>query len=485
MKIAGKLWNGPDSPTALNTMPTKHEWVGLIASGILYYLAARAGMTLFSLQPANITLIWLPSGIGLVMVLTWGLKAVPFIVLPDFWANFPGLLEGHSLSGAVFHTSISTIADTLAPVLAAQLMGRFMKAGVRDAKDLVWFLVYGCTIPVGLSSILLSLNLLSGHYIESAAIFDFIKMLFFADCLGILLVYQIYIGWPDAKKLVWRPYQMLVGFGFLLAFILMAGASTKQWWTYYLILPTLVIAAFEINLFYIATLSSISMLAVILSTAHGLGPFVADDPQEANAEMMAYVISAVLTIFGLSLQNSQLHRTEKDKRKAEQDAQHDPMTEILNRRAFMPLLQQSYDHAQAHGSTYSVAILDLDDFKSINDCYGHAAGDMVIQQMARTIQQHCPEDGYAARIGGEEFAMLLPNTPATEAYQRMEQIRADFMHTPTRCDDGRLIAATVSIGVACYQGQLGANQVLSEADAALYRAKGSGRNQVLCSCTLE
>lgn len=462
-------------------MPTKRDWFGLIASSILYYLTARAGMTLFSLQPANITLIWLPSGIGLVMVLTWGLKAVPFVVLPDFLANFPGLLEGRPWSSAVFHTSISTIADTLAPLLATQLMGRFMKEGVQDAKDLIWFLLYGCAIPVGLSSTLLSLNLLTGHYIESAAVFDFIKMLFFADCLGILLVYQIYIGWPDAKSLVWRPYQTLVGVGILLAFLLMAGASTKQWWTYYLILPALVIAAFEINLFYIATLSSLSMLAMILTTAHGLGPFIADDPQEANAEMMAYVISAVLTIFGLSLQNSQLHRTENDKRKAEQEAQHDPMTEILNRRAFMPLLQQSYEHAQAHGSTYSVAILDIDDFKSINDRYGHAAGDMVIKHMASTIQKYCPEQGYAARIGGEEFAILLPNTHAIEAYQRMEQIRIDFMGTLTPCEDGQLIAATVSIGIACYQGQSGANQVLGDADAALYRAKGSGRNQVLCS----
>lgn len=441
-------------------------------------------MTLFSLQPANITLIWLPSGIGLVMALTWGLKAVPFIVLPDFLANFPGLLEGHPLANAVFHTSVSTVADTLAPLLATWLIRRFMPTEVRDAKDLVWFLVYGCTIPVGLSSIILSLNLLSGHYIKSAAVFDFIKMLFFADILGILLVYQIYIGWPDVKKLVWRNYKILVIFAFLLVFTLTAGALTKQWWAYYITLPILVIAAFEVNIFWIATLSSLSMLAIILTTAHGLGPFVADDPQEGNAEMMAYVISAVLTIFGLALQKTQLHRTEDEKYKAEQDAQHDPLTEILNRRAFIPLLQKYYEHAQAYGSTYSVAILDLDNFKSINDHYGHAAGDMVIKHIVTTIQEHCLGQGYAARIGGEEFAILLPNTHATEAIQQMEQIRVGFMNTPTQCEDGLLIAATVSVGVACYQGQLGANQVLSDADVALYRAKGNGRNQVLCNALL-
>lgn len=369
------------------TISRRNDWLGLIAFGLTYYLVAHIGMKLFSLQPSNITLIWLPSGIGLVMALKWGYNAIPFIQLPSFIVNLPGMLAGHSLANAVSYTFFASLIDTMMPMLAMLLMQRFMASGVKNAKDLLAFSICGCAIPVGLSSILLSLNLFVGSYIQAGDVASFAIMLFFADCLGVSLVYQVYATWLGQEQLVWCFNKRLASTVLSLLVIFIVGLSTRQWWLYYLVLPVLVLATFEIDHFSTAILSSLSMLVVILTTANGLGPFASSNPVETNAEMMTYVFSAALSIFGLSLQNSQLIRTEKDKVKAQEEAKIDPLTGLLNRRSFMPLLQQSIQVALEKGKPYSVAMLDIDHFKLVNDTYGHPTGDRVIKHLASVIKK--------------------------------------------------------------------------------------------------
>ena len=134
--------------------------------------------------------------------------------------------------------------------------------------------------------------------------------------------------------------------------------------------------------------------------------------------------------------------------------------------------------AQRRGSSLSALMVDIDFFKKVNDQYGHAAGDHVLQTLARLLERRARASDLVARWGGEEFLVLLPDTSAEGAQQVGEQLRLAVQEAPFRWQD-TTIAVTVSIGAATWSsGPFHANAVIASADSALYQAKSSGRNRV-------
>jgi diguanylate cyclase (GGDEF)-like protein len=147
----------------------------------------------------------------------------------------------------------------------------------------------------------------------------------------------------------------------------------------------------------------------------------------------------------------------------------DPLTGVHNRRAFDESLENLLA-AQADGELpLSVAMLDLDQFKNINDAQGHLAGDRVLQDLAQLIKAGLREGDVLGRFGGEEFVVLMPHTPLRTACNLAERMRA-------RVEDN--LPTTISIGVAATMPAETATSLLSRADAALYSAKKEGRNRV-------
>lgn len=168
----------------------------------------------------------------------------------------------------------------------------------------------------------------------------------------------------------------------------------------------------------------------------------------------------------------------KRKEEAELLARMDSLTGIPNRRAFMQTAEQEVLRAQRYGNSLTVAVLDLDHFKTINDTYGHATGDQVLINRANLLLASVREVDTVGRLGGEEFAILMPGTPLGEAIQAIERIRQAFEQNPVS-DGGQLIRSTGSFGVAEYPGlDPTVDGLLAKADGALYLAKARGRNRV-------
>ncbi|MEZ5686347.1 MAG: diguanylate cyclase [Paracoccaceae bacterium] len=160
----------------------------------------------------------------------------------------------------------------------------------------------------------------------------------------------------------------------------------------------------------------------------------------------------------------------------------DPLTGLFNRRYAMPHLARMEERARATGRPFAVMALDLDRFKSINDRYGHAAGDLVLQEVARRLNLNLRTMDLVARIGGEEFLVAMPDTTLEEARRAAERLRAVVEHQPFALPEGRgAIPVTVSIGLAL-GGVSGPGEtvelVMRHADHALLGSKASGRNQV-------
>jgi len=157
----------------------------------------------------------------------------------------------------------------------------------------------------------------------------------------------------------------------------------------------------------------------------------------------------------------------------------DALTGIANRRQIMGIGNREFHRARRHGRALSVLILDIDKFKSINDRWGHPTGDRVIQDLARVMVAVVRVQDTGARLGGEEFAVVLPETDAAGAWEIAERLRLAVESTDVaRAEDGTAVRFTTSIGVATLvPADASFDAMLQRADRALYRAKDGGRNR--------
>lgn len=170
-----------------------------------------------------------------------------------------------------------------------------------------------------------------------------------------------------------------------------------------------------------------------------------------------------------------------------QAAVFDPLTGLYNRRYAMPHLERIAEHAHTTSRSFAVMLADLDRFKRINDIYGHASGDAVLVEVAHRLRTSLRGTDMAARIGGEEFLIIMPGTTLPEAQKAALRICGDVSGAPfTIPGSATPITVTISIGMAIggdgntapdQDGETGC-ALLNEADQALYAAKGRGRNQV-------
>lgn len=165
-------------------------------------------------------------------------------------------------------------------------------------------------------------------------------------------------------------------------------------------------------------------------------------------------------------------------RELERIATEDQLTAVLTRRAFLSRADALIDASAAQGRPVSVLMLDIDHFKSINDTYGHSGGDKVLAAAARRLKSALKKQDLVGRLGGEEFAVLLPECPATRAKAVAERIRRAVEATPISTDDRQAVTVTVSVGVTtAVSASEELDRLLVIADKALYQAKGTGRNR--------
>lgn len=199
------------------------------------------------------------------------------------------------------------------------------------------------------------------------------------------------------------------------------------------------------------------VLAIDSSEADAFGP----DQQRLLESISAQV--------AVALQNAHLYEL----------AMVDGLTGLFVRRYFDARLDEEVKRADRFGTSFSVVMMDIDDFKIINDTYGHPLGDRALRDIARAVRHQMRGVDTAARYGGEEIAMILPRTEMLDAYNQAERIRADI--EALRLDhDGELLSVTASFGIAAYPDSGAGSPVdlVRRADRALYRAKKTGKNRV-------
>ncbi|HET7855213.1 MAG TPA: diguanylate cyclase [Gaiellaceae bacterium] len=177
----------------------------------------------------------------------------------------------------------------------------------------------------------------------------------------------------------------------------------------------------------------------------------------------------------IALENARLHRT------VQRQALVDSLTGLANRRLCEAALEKEMARAQRFSEPLALILADLDNFKATNDAYGHAAGDEVLREFARTLQDSIREIDLAGRWGGEEFIVILPGTDLAGGKKLAERIRAELATRVAVSPTGERMMTTASLGVADYHGTGAPQQILAAADAALYEAKRTGKNRVVAA----
>jgi diguanylate cyclase (GGDEF)-like protein len=162
----------------------------------------------------------------------------------------------------------------------------------------------------------------------------------------------------------------------------------------------------------------------------------------------------------------------------EERATYDRLTGIANRETLLTTLLAEADRTARHGHPLSVAFIDIDRFKPVNDTYGHHAGDAVLRQVARLIGGSVRASDTFGRYGGEEFMLILPETRTEDAFTLAEKLRELVAAHPMHIRDDHRLGLTISIGIAGARGgELGIDDLIDRADAAMYAAKSLGRNR--------
>ncbi|MGZ4999806.1 MAG: diguanylate cyclase, partial [Methylomonas sp.] len=223
-----------------------------------------------------------------------------------------------------------------------------------------------------------------------------------------------------------------------------------------------------------AELASCWSEPIISSKGRLLGTFAIyhRQPRQPN-EGDLQLIGSAANLAAIAIEH---HQTEEE---LERQAHTDFLTDIANRRYFLELAEAELARTLRYHKPFSLLMFDVDYFKVVNDNYGHKTGDMVLQEIATVFRQTLREVDILGRLGGEEFAAVLPETGADEAREAAERLRLAIAGAEMRTEAEEHLRITVSIGVsALADEQVNIETLLKQADEALYVAKNCGRNQV-------
>jgi diguanylate cyclase (GGDEF)-like protein/PAS domain S-box-containing protein len=197
---------------------------------------------------------------------------------------------------------------------------------------------------------------------------------------------------------------------------------------------------------------------------------------EQDSELVSYIADLVWSIVEQKRADEQILQLNAQ---LERLAMTDELTGLMNRRSFLAQCEKEIKRTERHQTPLSLLMLDVDRFKLVNDSYGHASGDFVLQHVSHILVENVREIDMVARLGGEEFSILLPNTRAEDAAALAERMRIAVERGSCQVRD-QIINVTVSIGVASYNKNTSdLETILRRADAFMYQAKEQGRNQVV------
>ncbi len=439
----------------------------LFIGGFLYLLTAKLGMSIFALEPTGLSLLWLPFGIGVILVEVYGLKALGVIFIASFLAHF-NIATDTNIT-VIIHRIIPSIADALAPLLSVFFIRKFINSDFNSASVIFPFTILAGVVPTLLSGVIIAYNLATAGYITYEEVNNFIVMLVFSDTLGLLLLYPLY---KNFDNIIPTTQEQNIIFTNIFAGVIIVLLSIQYHFFIFLLYPLLLIATFKIKMKYLMIILLLLVIFTIsVSSKFNINFFISDTPMNSILMLSSFLATFVFIIMGIGLHN-------QEAQEHKQLTLIDNLTKTFNRRAYEDKIDEMIYNFQRYAYTFSIILLDIDDFKKVNDQLGHNAGDDILIELCSLIKNNLRNTDYLFRVGGEEFVILLSNTDLKKADDVAQKIRFTTQNN-LYCIDKRVI--TISLGVTEIHDEDDKVSLYKRVDNLQYISKNSGKNRVTSS----
>jgi len=448
----------------------------LVLLTVVYVVAGKLGL-LLAFVHASATAVWPPTGIALAALVLRGLGLWPAVFLGAFLVN--ATTEG-SLA-----TSLGIAAgNTLEAVVGAYLVNRFARGrwAFERSHDIFRVAALAALGSTTLSASVGVGSLLLGGFMHPARSGTVWLTWWLGDMVSDLLLAPVIMLWFTHPRPRWNARQMLEAVGIAVSVVLtglvvFGGVLPDRWRNYplnFLCIPVLLWPAFRLGQRESATAALMLASIAITGTLRGNGPFARDSPNEGLLLLQSFVAVVSLTVVAVGAVVAERRRLEVRLLRL---ADHDPLTNLFSRRRLQEELRLTLAQAHRYGTSGTLLFLDLDDFKSVNDALGHRAGDRVLAALARRLRRRLRLSDVVARMGGDEFAVLLPHTDSVQGQALAAQL-LEAIRSPPIDLGGRRVEISAAVGMVLFpEHGTTTEQLLANADLAMYQAKGAGGNR--------
>jgi diguanylate cyclase (GGDEF)-like protein len=424
----------------------------------VYFVAGKLGLGLAFVHPSA-TAIWPPTGITLVAFLLLGYEVAPAIFLGAFLVNL-------STEGSVATSFGIALGNTLEGVVGAYLVNRFAhgRQAFDRSGDILRFTLlaaFGSTIvspTIGVTTLAL------GGFARWGEYWSIWPTWWLGDVGGDLIVAPLLLLWLNQPRVQW-PLRRTLEAAALAAGLLVASrlVFTGPVPSETLLVTLFIWAAYRFGQREAATAIALVSGIAIWTTLHGLGPFARASPNESLLQLQAFMGAASVTSLILAAVVAEHRNAEEQLGRL---AVTDPLTGLANYRRLAAVLEAEIVRSGRTGRPFAVVMFDVNGLKKINDRNGHLVGSRALTRVAEVLHMSCRAVDTAARFGGDEFTLVLPETDESAARRVIERV------VERLALDRERPAITVSAGLALYpRDGDSAERVLDAADTALYEVK--------------
>ena len=444
-----------------------------VGLAVVYFVAGKLGLQLAYVH-ASATAVWPCTGIAVAALLVFGYRVWPGILIGAFLVNL-------TTAGSVATSIVIAAGNTLEGLAGCYLVSRFArgKETFARAQDIFKFAVLAGMVATSVSATIGVATLAIGGFADWAAFGSIWCTWWLGDAVGAVTVTPLLLLWWENPQLRWTR-QQVTELAFLFLGLFGTGwvvfgkpfhSELKNYPLEYLCIPFLIWAAFRFGRRKAATaLCALSMIAV-WGTLHGYGPFARESQNASLLLMQAFMGIMAVTTLALAAEVTEHKRAEERVRHM---AVSDPLTGLANHRQMVEALETEIKRFGRNERPFVVLLLDLDGLKKINDALGHIVGSRALCRLADMLRLYSREMDTAARYGGDEFVLILPETDAEAARMVAQRISKRL------AEDGEEPKISVSIGMAVYpQDGETVNEILGAADRDLYREKGVPKKRSL------
>jgi diguanylate cyclase (GGDEF)-like protein len=444
----------------------------LAALAGVYFVAGKLGLKLASVH-SSATAVWPCTGIALAAFLIFGYRAWPAIFAGAFLVNL-------TTAGSVATSIGIAVGNTLEGVVGCYLVSRFAggQHAFERAQDTFKFGLLAGMVSTTVAATCGVTSLALGGFADWAIYGSIWCTWWLGDAVGAVVVTPFLLLWRENPRLNWTREQitelasLFLGL-FFTGWIVFGGrfhSALKNYPLEYLCIPFLMWAAFRYGRRKAVTAICVLSAIATWGTLHGFGPFSGESQNTSLLLLQAFVGITALTTLTFAAEVTEHKRADEHVR---QLVVTDPLTGLANYRRLLDALDSEIKRYGRIGRSFAMLLFDLDGLKKINDDHGHLVGSRALCRLADTLRIHCREIDTAARYGGDEFVLVLPETDSDAARLVSQRISERLRN------DGEEPPISVSTGAAIFprDGRT-IDELLGAADRALYRDKGSFKRKL-------